>query len=107
MTLLDIDPIVLLVILGMAGTTYLTRIMGYWLTRLYTPKGRFLAAFEILPGAMILSLTAPMVFATGIAETLAALVTLGVTLKTGNALWSILAGMLAVVVLRMAFGALG
>jgi len=68
---LSIDPMVLMTIFAMAGATYLTRILGYWLTSLYTPRGRLLAALEILPGA------------------------------TGNALWSILAGMAAVVALRL------
>ena len=43
-----------------------------------------LAAMEILPGGVLLSIVAPVVFATGIAESVAALATVAITLKTGR-----------------------
>jgi len=98
--MLELDMNVLLVLSGMAAVTYLTRITGYWLTGLWTPKGRMLAAMEILPGGVLLSIVAPVVFATGIAESVAALATVAITLKTGRYFLGVCTGLLCVFILR-------
>ncbi len=91
---------VFLTLCGMGAVTYLTRISGYWLMGFYRPKGRMQAAMEILPGGILLSIVAPVIFATGIAESLAALITVGVTLKTGRYFLGVCTGLLCVFMIR-------
>lgn len=70
------DPLTLLAILGMGVATYLTRISGLILVRYIDLKGRTRAALEAVPVAVLMSVIAPTVLATGPAETGAAVVTM-------------------------------
>ncbi|MGJ8528163.1 AzlD family protein [Maritalea sp.] len=72
----QVDPAVLLAIIGMGIATYLTRIAGLVLVRFVDLRGRTRAALEAVPVAVLMSVIAPTVLATGIAETSAAIVTM-------------------------------
>lgn len=89
-----------LTILAMAVATYLTRISGYWLVRRVAIVGRGKAALEAMPGSVLIALIAPMIFATGPAETLAAVVTLALAWRL-PAIVAVVGGVASVVALRM------
>ena len=69
---MSVDANTLLVIIGMALATYLTRIAGLWLLQLANVRGRARSAMDALPPAVLMAVIAPTVLATGLAETLAA-----------------------------------
>lgn len=98
---MTIDPTTLAAIAVMAVATYLTRIAGYWLVRYFTLTGRSAAALEAVPGAVLIALIAPMVLATGPAESGAALVTILVA-RRGAMLPAVVGGVAAAALLRLA-----
>ncbi len=57
-----------------------------------------------IPGAILVSLVAPVVVSGGLVEALAALAVVAVALKTGNLLASMLTGVGAVLILRTVIG---
>ncbi|WJH40531.1 AzlD domain-containing protein [Aliirhizobium terrae] len=65
----------LLAILAMAAATMLTRLSGLFLLRHVSLEGSRRAALEAIPPAVLMAVVAPTAFATGIAETIACLVT--------------------------------
>ncbi len=69
------DPATLAAILAMGAVTYGTRIAGLFLVGRLNLSGRARAAFEAIPAAVLIAVIAPVLLATGPAETLAALVT--------------------------------
>ena len=73
--MLALDPMNLAAIIGMAVVTLALRFAGFAMVRRITPRGRLAAALESVPPAVLTSLVAPMAFATGPAEALAALAT--------------------------------
>ena len=103
---MQLDPQTLAAILGMALATYATRAAGYWLVRRVTVTGRLAAALEAVPGAVLISIIAPMAFATGPAESAAALLTLLLALRF-HLIVSVAGGCLAVVALRALLAPLG
>ena len=54
---------------------------GYVLVRYVTPRGRVKVAMEAMPAAVLTALVVPMALTTGVAETLAALVTILAVLR--------------------------
>ncbi len=96
----DLDMNILLIFIAMGAATYFARVSGYWLSGFWTPKGRMMAALEILPGGVLMSIVAPVAFATGLAETLASLATIAVTLKTGRYFLGVCVGIICVYILR-------
>lgn len=86
-----IDPTALAAIAAMGLATYLTRIAGYWLVRRFTLRGRVRAGLEAVPGAILIALIAPAVFATGVAESAAAAVALMVAMLR----WPMLVALIA------------
>ena len=98
-----IDWPTLITIVGMACVTYLTRVSGYWLVGRVTLSPRLQTGLQALPGAVLVSLVAPTVLATGIAETLAALATIAVAARTRHLLAAMLSGVIVVWVLRTVF----
>ena len=91
----------LLTILGMALVTYLTRISGLLLMIRIPLSPRMKAWLGSIPGAVIISIVAPTVLSTGFAEAGAALVTLLVAARTRHILLSMIAGVGAVLLLRL------
>lgn len=61
---MSVDPTTLTAILGMAIVTYLTRAGGYWLVGRVTLGARAQAALDAVPGAVLISVIAPMALAT-------------------------------------------
>jgi len=100
---MQLDPLVLAAIAGMAASTYLTRIAGYWLVRRIAVRGRLGGALEAVPGAVLTSIIAPMIFATGIAESLAALATVLLALRLPLVV-AVAGGCATVVALRALLG---
>ena len=76
------DPMAVLLILALGVATYGTRIAGHLvLSRFEKLDPRVEAALDAVPAAVITALAAPMVLATGYAETVAAAVTILVALR--------------------------
>lgn len=71
-----IDSLTLLVIVLMASTTYLTRVLGYLALRNRTLSPRMLAVLESVPGCVLISVIAPAFVADESANLLALAITL-------------------------------
>ncbi|HKV01304.1 MAG TPA: AzlD domain-containing protein [Ktedonobacteraceae bacterium] len=95
------DALALITILGMALVTYITRAGGFWLMGLVTPSPRIEAWLRQIPGAVLVAIIAPTVLASSLAETLAALATALVALRTKNVLVAMLIGVGTVSLLRL------
>ena len=92
-----------LAIAGMAAATYLTRVSGLWLMRLMKVEGRTKAALDAVPPAILMAVIAPVAFATGPAETAAAVVTALAALRLPLII-AVIIGVLSVVALRHLLG---
>jgi len=90
----------LLAILLMALATYATRAGGLWLASRLTLSGRVEAWLDHIPGAILVSIVAPTVLASGPAEALAGLAVVLVALRTGSLPVAMVTGVCAVLVLR-------
>ncbi len=88
-----------MVIVGMAAVTVLTRFTGYWILGNYRLSARTQSILEAVPVSVLTAIIAPMVLATGPAETLAAVVTLLAAWRLPT-LVAIICGVVSVVVLR-------
>ena len=95
------DTLALITILGMALVTYATRAGGFWLMGLVSPSPRIEAWLRQIPGAVLVAIIAPTVLASSLAETLAALASALVALRTKNVLVAMAVGVGVVWVLRM------
>ena len=95
------ETLTLITILGMALVTYATRAGGFWLMGLVTPSPRIEAWLRQIPGAVLVAIIAPSVLASSLAETLAALATVLVAIRTKNVLIAMVVGVAAVWVLRL------
>jgi branched chain amino acid efflux pump len=95
------ETLTLITILGMALVTYITRAGGFWLMGLVTPSPRIEAWLKQIPGAVLVAIIAPTVLASSLAETLAALATVLVAIRTKNVLIAMVVGVAAVWLLRL------
>lgn len=93
------EPI--LAILGMAVATYATRVSGFYLLRGLNMTGRAKAALDALPPAILMAVIAPVVLATGIAETVAAAITAAAAYMKLPLVVVIVIGVASVVGLRL------
>lgn len=93
----------LLAILGMGIATYLTRAAGFYLLSGLNVTGRMKAALDALPPAVLMAVIAPVILATGRAETIAAVITAVAGFLRLPLAVTIVIGIVSVVVLRMAF----
>ncbi len=89
-----------LAILGMAAATYLTRAAGLFIATRIRLTPRTEAFLQGIPGAVLISILLPGLTRGGPAEWVAAAVSLGLALKTRNLLAAMVAGVVAVCVLR-------
>ena len=96
---MSMDSMTLLAILAMALVTALTRLSGLWIASLIPRSGPAAAALKAVPPAVLTSVITPMVFLTGPAETLAAILTLFLAFRC-PVLVTVAAGVAAVVALR-------
>ena len=85
----------------MALVTYATRAGGFWLMGLVTPSPRVETWLKQIPGAVLVALIAPTILASSIAETLAAIATVLVAIRTKNVLIAMLVGVATVALLRL------
>jgi branched chain amino acid efflux pump len=95
------ETLTLITILGMALVTYAARAGGFWLMGLVTPSPRIEAWLRQIPGAVLVAIVAPTVLASSLAETLAALATVLVAIRTKNVLAAMVIGVAAVFLLRL------
>lgn len=98
-----LDLPTLIAITGMAIVTYATRIAGLFFADRLILSGRAQAAFEAIPAAVLIAVIAPMMLATGPAETIATLAT-AVAATRMPLIGTIVVGVAAVVVLRGVLG---
>ena len=97
---MGISLITLLAIVLMAITTYATRAGGLWLASRFDLSERAGAWLDQIPGAILVSLVAPVVLTGGPAEALAALAVVVVAVRTASLPAAMATGVVAVVVLR-------
>ena len=95
-----LDTLTLLTIVLMALATYATRAGGLWLASRLALSERAEAWLDYIPGAILVSIVAPVVLAGGIAEALAALAVILVAWRTGNLPIAMVTGVCAVLLLR-------
>ena len=95
------ETLTILTILGMALVTYASRAGGFWLMGLVTPSPRVETWLKQIPGAVLVALIAPTILASSIAETLAAIATVLVAIRTKNVLIAMLVGVVTVALLRL------
>jgi uncharacterized membrane protein len=96
----SVDPVVLLTILGMAVVTYATRAGGPLLLSRVKLSPRVEAGLNHVPGAVLMSIVAPQVLNAGLAEAVAAALTVLTALVTRSLLLAMVVGVVAVWALR-------
>lgn len=90
----------MLAIVLMALATYATRAGGLWLASRLDLSGRVEAWLGYIPGAILVSLVAPAVLASGFAEALAGLAVVLVAIRTASLPLAMVVGVVAVVLFR-------
>jgi uncharacterized membrane protein len=90
-------------IAGMAIATYLTRVAGLWVVQFLRIEGRARAALDAMPPAILMAVVAPVAFATGPAETIAAAITALAAFRV-PLVAAVAVGVAAVVALRAVLG---
>ncbi|WP_246998765.1 AzlD family protein [Halosolutus gelatinilyticus] len=97
---LALDPLVVAVILAMAGVTAVTKVGGLWLLSRIEVSDRLEAGLSVLPGAIVIAILGPELAAGGPAEWGAAGLVVLVMWRTENILLALCAGVGAVVLFR-------
>ena len=95
-----LDSLTLLTIVLMALVTYATRAGGLWLASHLALSERAEAWLDYIPGAILVSIVAPVVLAGGISEALAALAVILVAWRTGSMPIAMVTGVCAILLLR-------
>jgi uncharacterized membrane protein len=95
-----LDGYLVAAVIGMGIATYGSRLAGYWLLRDVSITGRWKAALDAVPPAILMAVIAPSVFLGTWIEWLAAAITLAAALMRAPLLVSILLGVGTVAVLR-------
>ena len=93
----------LLAILGMGAVTYATRIGGFWLLGRLTPTKQVQAWMRAIPGAVLVSLIAPALLASGVVGFIAGAITVLIAASTRRMLPALLVGVAIVAVARAVF----
>ncbi len=97
---MDVDSTTLLAIVLMALVTYATRAGGLWLASRLDLSERAEAFLEQIPGAILVSLVAPVVVAGGPAAWVSASLVALVAWRTGSLLGAMVVGVGAILALR-------
>ncbi|MGH3089402.1 MAG: AzlD family protein [Rubrobacteraceae bacterium] len=97
---MGVDPITLLAIVLMALVTYATRAGGLWIAGRLELSERAEVFLEQIPGAILISLVAPVVVAGGPAAWFATLAAALVAWRTGSLLGAMVVGVGVVLALR-------
>lgn len=100
---MDVDGLTLVAIVLMAAVTYATRAGGLWLASRLDLSGRTEVFLEQIPGAILISLVAPVVVAGGPPMWVAAAAVAVVAWRTGSLLGAMVVGVGIVVALRSVF----
>ena len=87
-------------IFGMAIVTYVTRVAGLWLMNRFTFSQPIKRWLNQIPGAMMISIVAPVAINGGIAELVAGLMTLVAIARTRNLALAMFVGVATVGILR-------
>lgn len=95
-----IDTSSIMGIAGMGIATYATRVSGFYLLRGMKVSGRFKAALDALPPAVLMAVIAPVILTTGMAESIAAAITAAAAYFRLPLAVTIIIGIVSVVVLR-------
>jgi branched chain amino acid efflux pump len=98
-----LDGTTLLAIVLMGLITYLTRIADLFIAGRFQLEGRSKAAFDAIPVSVLTAVIAPTLLTSGVAETLAGIVTILAAFRLPP-LGTVAVGVAAVVLLRLAFG---
>ena len=98
--MVELDPLVVGVVAGMALVTYATKAGGLWLLGHVDVGERTEAGLEALPGAIIVAIVAPELAGGGLPEWTAAGLAAVVARTTDNLLASLGVAMVAVLALR-------
>jgi len=98
---MSLDMKAWLAIAGMALVTYLTRAAGLFLSSRMNLSPRGEAFLGALPGSILTAIVAPAVLAQGTPEALASAITVAVAAWRKNLPLAMLAGVVAVYVLRL------
>lgn len=95
------DALVWLSILAMAVATWVTRISGFWLMRL-VPEGGFVRrSLNHLPGALVVSILAPIVLDGGWAAAVAIAVAVAILRAGVTAILALFGALAAVALIRL------
>jgi uncharacterized membrane protein len=97
---MSLDGYLIAAVIGMGLVTYGSRLAGYWLLRDVAIKGRWKAALDAVPPAILMAVIAPKVFLGTWIEWFAAAITLAAALMRAPLLVSILLGVGTVAVVR-------
>jgi uncharacterized membrane protein len=95
----DLPLFFLIFLMGIA--VYATRLAGFWLLQGKIITGRYRAAVDAVPAAVLTAVIAPTVFLSGPAEQIAGALTLGAALAKLPLLVVILLGSASVALLRL------
>jgi uncharacterized membrane protein len=98
---MQLDPLTLVAIIGMAVATYATRVAGFAFMRFMNVKGRIKAALDAVPAAILMAVIAPTILTTGPAETGAAIIAAVAAILRLPLIAVVVIGVASVVVLRM------
>ncbi|BBK42710.1 hypothetical protein STVA_27300 [Allostella vacuolata] len=96
----SIDPLAAVAIIGMAVASYAMRAGGFWMMRWMPMSRRVEAWLRHIPGAVIISLLAPMVARGGLPELIGTAIAAVAMKVTGHDLAAIVAGIAGVAALR-------
>ena len=103
---MNVSNTALVTIAGMAIVTYATRVGGLWALKRIAITPRLEAWLKVLPGTILVSIIAPAVLASGVAEALAGLATALVAWRSKNVVFAMIVGVASVFFFRSALSSL-
>lgn len=96
----ELDPNVIVVILGMSIATYVTKAGGLWVLSRVDISPRMQAGLEILPGAIVMAFLVPELLGAGLPAWIAAAVVLVIAWATESMMLALVTGTGCVFVVR-------
>ncbi len=96
---MNVDPVNLAAILGMAVATYATRIAGLWLMRVIRPGPILTSALDAMPVAVLTAVIAPSLAKGGAPDLIAGAITVAAAMRL-PLLATVAIGVASAVVLR-------
>jgi len=99
-SVVDLDPVVVGVVVAMALLTYLTKAGGLWLLGHVEPSDRIDAALSVLPGAVVVSIVGPELASGGPSAWIGGAVVVLLARRVGNVLVAMVGGIGVVLLVR-------